>query len=149
MLTASQLCPANTLFFRYFLAGSPKPLYSVNFPQGNQSLQKKACSPRRSPTALQNGWCSDAGFSALSLWCWQETSAPTYPHIPVKKRPGHRFPMSGVSCHTFFKNSLLLQQFVTCMNECGFILTACKEIPQVPAWMVIIYVTIYSWFIYD
>lgn len=77
------------------------------------------------PAPSHNDLRLDVGFSPLSLRCWQDTSALACSHIPIKKRPGHRFPMSGVLCHTYFKNSLLLRQFVKKVSEWVWVYLDC------------------------
>lgn len=71
-------------------------------------------------------------FCPVSMMLARDLCSYTFPH-PCKEKAWSQ--VSNVLCFVpcFFKNSLLLQQFVKCMNECRFILTACKEIPQVPA----------------
>lgn len=57
----------------------------------------------------------------LQIRCWKFTGEHLWLHhkmIWAKKRPGHschQFPMSGVLCHMYFKNSLW--QFVRKMSE--------------------------------
>lgn len=68
------------------------------------AIQALPISPRSSLSLSQYDLYLDVGFSPPHLGCWQEASVLAYPHIPVKKRPGHsghRFPVSGVLCHTF------------------------------------------------
>lgn len=172
MLTASQLCPVNTLVFRHFLSGSPQLPYHINFPQGKQSLQKKSCrasllgglthlpaiptsvnsfqgwqhcklagkcshsfgTTQETPTSCAEGASRVAGVllqfwlwkfpweylqhhyrmvSALSLWCWQDISAPIHSHIPVKKKTWSQVSQCLVFCATcflktaFYSNNLL------------------------------------------